>query len=105
VADFVISLDMFEQSGAEPHDTENLINEAQRIEGILVSILCIEQEPGVVKASFRSKHDVDVAAWPRASAAAVTPGPPAARSRCRSKRPARQPATPCDGPWAVSGVN
>lgn len=62
LASFHISGDMFDRAGAEPHDTENLINEAQRIAGVAVSILSVEQEPRVIKVSLRSKRDVDMAA-------------------------------------------
>jgi phosphoesterase RecJ-like protein len=61
LASFHISREMFRQAGAEPYDTENLINEAQRIEGVVASILCVEQDPEVIKVSLRSKHDVDMA--------------------------------------------
>jgi phosphoesterase RecJ-like protein len=62
VASFHISRQMFDRAGAEAHDTENLINEAQRIAGVTASILCVEQEPNLIKVSLRSKRDVDMAA-------------------------------------------
>ena len=62
LAGFRISQDMFARAGAEPHDTENLINETQRIAGVTVSIMSVEQEPQLIKVSLRSKRDVDMAA-------------------------------------------
>lgn len=62
VATMVVSRDVFDRTGAKSWDTENIINESQRMGGVVVSILCVEREPGTVKVSLRSKHDVDVSA-------------------------------------------
>ncbi len=56
-------------AGATPADTEDIVNEPLRIATVVVSVLLVEQEDGVIRASFRSKApsrdrsiDVDVAA-------------------------------------------
>jgi bifunctional oligoribonuclease and PAP phosphatase NrnA len=65
VATMVVPRDVFDRTGAKSWDTENIINESQRMGGVVVSILCVEQEPGTIKVSLRSKHDVDVSAIAR----------------------------------------
>lgn len=62
VACFWISAEMFRRSGARLWDTENMINESQRIAGVVVSVMLTETDDGTIRASLRSKHDVDVAA-------------------------------------------
>ena len=62
VACFCITRDMFDRSGAEESETENLINETQTIAGVVISVLLIEQGAGQIHVSLRSKRDVDVAA-------------------------------------------
>ncbi|MBN1344343.1 MAG: bifunctional oligoribonuclease/PAP phosphatase NrnA [Phycisphaerae bacterium] len=51
----------FEASGASRSDTEDLINEPMRIGSVWVSVLLIAQPDGRVRASLRSKGQVDVA--------------------------------------------
>ena len=53
--------EMFEATGATPAETDDLVNEPQRIGSVNVSALFVERGDGVVKVSLRSKHDVDVA--------------------------------------------
>ena len=60
VATLHVTRDMFARAGAESWDTENLINETQRIAGVVLSIMCVEQDGGAVRVSLRSKRDVDV---------------------------------------------
>jgi len=50
----------FEQTGAEYHDTENLINEAQRIGTVTTTALFIELKDGRVRCSLRSTGGLDV---------------------------------------------
>ncbi len=53
---------MFDASGARPEDTEDLVNEPQRIGSVVAAALFVEHMDGVVKVSLRSKRDIDVAA-------------------------------------------
>jgi bifunctional oligoribonuclease and PAP phosphatase NrnA len=48
----------FERTGAAYRDTENLINECQRIGSVCVSALFIEQRDGRIRCSLRSRPDV-----------------------------------------------
>lgn len=50
-----------ERCGASPADTEDLINEPQRIAGVEAALLFVELEEGRVRISFRSKRELDVA--------------------------------------------
>lgn len=50
----------FERTGAAYRDTENLINECQRIESVKVSALFIELKDGRIRCSLRSRDTVDV---------------------------------------------
>lgn len=52
----------FERFGAQPSDTEGIINEPLRIGSVDVSVLFVEGAEGVIRTSFRSKRDADVAA-------------------------------------------
>jgi len=52
---------MFRECGAQPAETEDLINEPQRIASVVVTILLVEQEDGRVRVSMRSKGNVNVA--------------------------------------------
>ncbi len=52
--------DDFEQTGAAYRDTENLINECQRIESVKVSALFVELKDGRIRCSLRSRDAVDV---------------------------------------------
>jgi len=51
----------FKQTGATPDETENLINEALRLESVEAAIMLVEQTAGV-RASLRSRDAIDVAA-------------------------------------------
>ena len=55
-----IRLKDFAETGAVFEDTENLVNECQRIASVEVSALFIEQEDGRVRCSLRSRGEVDV---------------------------------------------
>ena len=50
----------FEQTGAELKDTENLVNECQRIGTVEAAALFVELKDGRVKCSLRSKGAIDV---------------------------------------------
>jgi len=50
----------FEQTGARYEDTEDLINECQRIGTVEVAALFVELKDGRIKLSLRSKGAVDV---------------------------------------------
>ena len=52
----------FERCGARPADTEGAINEPLRIGSVEVSVLFVEAGDGLIRTSFRSKCDTDVAA-------------------------------------------
>lgn len=45
----------FDAAGATSADTEDIVNEPLRIESAVVSVLLVQQEDGLVRASFRSK--------------------------------------------------
>lgn len=52
-----VTVEMFEESGAQREDTEGLIDYARAIEGVLVAVLFEEMtEPGKIRISLRSKH-------------------------------------------------
>ena len=70
-----LTREMFERTGAGPNDTENIVDECQRVAGVAVGLLFVEQEPPrdatrggepveprLVRVSLRSKREVDVAA-------------------------------------------
>lgn len=80
----------FDETGARPVDTEDLVNECLKIAGADVAFIAIEQQNRNVKVSFRSRSDVNVAAIAeqfgggghKQAAGAMLPGPlPAARQR------------------------
>ncbi len=50
----------FEQAGATDKDTEDLINECQRISSVEVAALFVELKDGRIKLSLRSKGAIDV---------------------------------------------
>jgi phosphoesterase RecJ-like protein len=56
---------MLEAAGAFPEDTENLINIPRAIEGVRVAVLLKAFRDGSVRASLRSRADVDVQAVAR----------------------------------------
>lgn len=61
-----ISLDDFAQTGADPADTENLINVPMQIGSVEVSALLVEQhQAGPTRLSLRSKGGLDCASFVR----------------------------------------
>jgi phosphoesterase RecJ-like protein len=64
----VLTPEMFERTGADRADTEDLVNEPMTVGPVIVSILLTDLGTGEIRASFRSKspevcgRDVDVAA-------------------------------------------
>jgi len=50
----------FEQTGANGRDTENLIDECQRIGSVEMAALLIELSDGGFRCSIRSKGEIDV---------------------------------------------
>lgn len=52
----------FQQTGALPSDTEDLVNECLKIAGTQAAFIAIEQANKQVKVSFRSRNEVNVAA-------------------------------------------
>jgi len=61
VACFWLTRDMFRRTGAKQRDTENVIDECQRLETVIVGLLFVEQENGEIRVGLRSKRQVDVA--------------------------------------------
>ncbi len=59
-ADMHVSQQDFEGTGARYNDTENFINETQRIGSVIVSALFIELKDGRIRCSFRSREGFDV---------------------------------------------
>ncbi len=51
---------MLARAGARPEDTENLINTPRTIAGVEVAVLLKAFTPGVIRASLRSRGEVDV---------------------------------------------
>ena len=51
----------FEKNGATGRETENLIDECQRISSVEVAALFVEQKDSKFRCSLRSKGTVDVA--------------------------------------------
>lgn len=65
IAMMAVTEDMFARTGATSQDTEDLVNEPLRMTDVQVSVLMVEQksnDTSLVKASLRSKGEVDVAA-------------------------------------------
>ncbi len=66
-----LTQEMFRQAGAEPGDSEDLVNEPLSAEGVVASVLLVEQPDRRVRVNFRSKSpevagcDIDVAAVAR----------------------------------------
>ncbi len=50
----------FQQTGATYEDTENLINECQRISTVEIAVLFVELADGRIKCSLRSSGDIDI---------------------------------------------
>ncbi len=66
IAYFQITRSMYRRTSATPMDTEEIINYAVMVPGVVVGILFRENdEPGVIKVSFRSKGDINVSAIAR----------------------------------------
>ncbi len=73
----------FEQCGALPSDTEDVINNGLAIKGVEVAVIFVELKTGEFKISFRSQTDVDCSELARrfdggghkAAAGATVPGP------------------------------
>jgi phosphoesterase RecJ-like protein len=61
LATMVIRKEDFDQTGALPEETENLVNEALRMGCVETAILLVQNE-GKVRVSLRSRDEVDVSA-------------------------------------------
>lgn len=57
---FVLQKD-FDETGAHPSDTEDLVNDCLTIVGTRCAVIFVEQKSGQVKVSFRSRSGLDVA--------------------------------------------
>ncbi len=51
----------FDETGAHPSDTEDLVNDCLTIVGTRCAVIFVEQKSGQVKVSFRSRSGLDVA--------------------------------------------
>ena len=51
----------YEATGAQPQDTEELVNFPRSIAGVEVGLFFMEQPRGGIKVSLRSRQNVDVA--------------------------------------------
>jgi phosphoesterase RecJ-like protein len=60
VATALLTLEMFERAGAQPGESEGLIDHPRSIAGVEAVALCRERVPGRTKVSLRSRGDVDV---------------------------------------------
>lgn len=56
-----VLLQDYVETGAHPTDTEDLVNDCLRVEGVECALILVEQRTGQVKASLRSRGPVDVA--------------------------------------------
>lgn len=73
----------FKETGAKPVETEDLVNECLKIAGAQCAFIAIEQQNKMVKFSFRSRAEVDVAevaeqfsgGGHKKAAGAMVPGP------------------------------
>ena len=73
----------YRETGAEPPDTEDLVNEGLTIAGVEASFILIEQTNGNIKASLRSRSHLDVSqiagnfggGGHKQAAGAILPGP------------------------------
>lgn len=83
VASTFVRWDDYAETGAEPPDTEDLVNECLTIAGIQIAFIAIEQSNRNIKVSFRSRMPVDVAqvaqqfggGGHKQAAGAIMPGP------------------------------
>ncbi len=57
---FVLMKD-YGETGAHPTDTEDLVNDCLRVDGVECAFILVEQRTGQIKASFRSRGPVNVA--------------------------------------------
>lgn len=79
---FVNQVD-YRETGAEPADTEDLVNECLTVAGVEAAFILIEQHNGNVKASLRSRGALDVSliaekfggGGHKQAAGAIVPGP------------------------------
>jgi phosphoesterase RecJ-like protein len=62
VAVMYLTQEAFQLAQAEPGDTEGIINTPLRIDSVQVSLLFVDAGDGLIRTSFRSKTDFDVAA-------------------------------------------
>ncbi len=73
----------YDETGAVPGDTEDMVNYTRSIDGCEVGVFLIEQREGGVKVSWRSREGVDVSKLAehfgggghRLAAGAIVPGP------------------------------
>jgi phosphoesterase RecJ-like protein len=78
-----ITLIDYRETGAEPTETDDLVNEGLRLAGVEAAYILIEQPNGNVKASLRSRSHLDVSAVAekfgggghRQASGAMVPGP------------------------------
>ncbi len=54
-----VQLDDFKTAGANPNDTEDLVNKTLEIQGTEAALIFIEQSPNAFKVSFRSRCQMD----------------------------------------------
>ena len=75
--------DDYSETGAEPADTEDLVNECLTVAGVEAAFISIEQSNHQIKTSFRSRSHIDVArvaeqfqgGGHKLAAGAILPGP------------------------------
>jgi bifunctional oligoribonuclease and PAP phosphatase NrnA len=78
-----VTLVDYRETGAEPADTEDLVNEALTMSGVEASFILIEQTNGNIKASLRCRSHLDVSrvagnfggGGHKQAAGAILPGP------------------------------
>ena len=79
----VVRLADIREAGAQPSDTEDLVNLTLAVKGTALAVILIEQPDGRVKVSFRSRSHVDASTLAatfgggghRAAAGTILPGP------------------------------
>lgn len=78
-----VTLVDYRETGAEPPDTEDLVNEGLTVAGVEAAFILIEQSNGNVKASLRSRSHLDISGIAgefgggghKQAAGAILPGP------------------------------
>jgi phosphoesterase RecJ-like protein len=78
-----VTLVDYRETGADPSDTEDLVNEGLAVAGVQASFILIEQSNGNIKASLRSRSHLDVSSIAgkygggghKQAAGAILPGP------------------------------